>query len=178
MLVYSLCFYGKLRAENERVNDFNSALQQLTAELLHIMYAAPGVGLAAPQVGVNKRIMVFNDKAGSAPRSKVLATEKVLINPEIIARSAETKLGDEGCLSFPKIYGKVPRSTWIDISYQTITGEVRQERMQGYSAVVFQHEYDHLDGVLLVDRLVPGDKERNRPHLDKLIKRYGPGGVL
>lgn len=168
----------QLRAENIRVTQFDERLRKVTDDLLQSMYASEGMGLAAPQVGINERIMVFNAEAGSKPRSLILSTEKVLINPDITGTSADTELGEEGCLSFPRVFGNVARHTWIDVRYQSITGEERAERFEGNAAVVFQHEYDHLDGVLFIDKLVPQDKTRNRLHLERLIRQYGPDGAI
>jgi peptide deformylase len=169
----------QLRAENAVVTEFDDKLRKTVQDLLHVMYTALGIGLAAPQVGINQRIMVFNENAGRGASKKTREeSEKVLINPLITSHSAETRLGNEGCLSFPRVHGKVRRHTSITISYQTINGEPKQERLEGFRAVVFQHEYDHLQGVLLADRLVEADKVREKDNLDRLVAKYGPGGAI
>jgi peptide deformylase len=169
----------QLRAENAVVTEFDEALKKTVQDLLHVMYTAPGIGLAAPQVGINKRIMVFNENnSRGANRKTIKEFEKVLINPLITSQSVETRLGNEGCLSFPRVHGKVRRHTSITISYQTLTGESVIEKLEGFRAVVFQHEYDHLQGVLLADRLVEADKARERDNLDRLVAKYGPGGAI
>ena len=123
--------------------------------MLLVMRAADGIGLAAPQVGVNKRVMVFNDKADDG----------------------KSDIREEGCLSFPQINGDVVRSTWIDVEYATVAGEVTKKRFDGMAARVFQHEYDHLDKILFIDRFDENDRAMNQKRLDKYIKKYGPGGA-
>jgi peptide deformylase len=142
------------------------------------MYASNGMGLAAPQVGINQRIMVFNAKYdGRKSRESILSTEKILINPDITERSEDMNIDEEGCLSFPRVYGDVLRHDRIGIRYQTITGDVKEEVLQGDTAMVFQHEYDHLDGVLFIDKLQPASKIKTKAHLARLIRNYGPGGA-
>ena len=112
------------------------------------MYASDGIGLAAPQVGVNKRLMVFNELG--APDQK--EHEMVLVNPSIVSKSEEKASGEEGCLSFPQIYGYVSRHKWIEVEYQNLDGNKIVKRFEDKPSVIFQHEYDHLDkvGELLV----------------------------
>lgn len=108
-----------------------------------------GVGIAAPQVGVSRRMVVVQrvDKQGTP--------FEVYVNPRIVSRSAELAIGGEGCLSIPDKRGDVPRATWIELEYRDpITFERRVERIEGFAAVIFQHELDHLDGVLYIDRAV------------------------
>lgn len=121
---------------------FDDKLKQLSKEMLMIMYAADGVGLAAPQIGVNKRLMVFNEEG-----EEDYGDEMVLANPKIVKASEVLKLGAEGCLSFPKIRGRVERHEWIEVEYQNLAGETVHHRFTGLSSVIFQHEYDHLDKV-------------------------------
>lgn len=125
------------------VTVFDEALRKLTDEMLLVMYASDGIGLAAPQVGINKRIMVFNEFG--EPKKK--EHEMVLINPIIVSKSTEMASGEEGCLSFPQIRGKVDRHVWIEVQYQNIAGAKVSKRFEKYPAVIFQHEYDHLDKV-------------------------------
>lgn len=166
--------HPKLREENVLITVFDDSLQKFIDEMLLAMYQADGIGLAAPQVGINKRLMVFNP-SGDITLPKF---EKVLINPFIVAHSNETELGEEGCLSFPHIYGDVRRYTWIDVEYQDRHSNPMKERFEGKPAIIFQHEYDHLDKVLLVDRLEPEDKIQAQPRIDRLIKKYGVGGAI
>ena len=166
--------HPQLRELNEDITDFGDSLEKMANEMLLVMYAADGIGLAAPQVGINKRLMVFNEKG--EPEEKEF--EKVLVNPSIVASSEETDMKDEGCLSFPQIYGQVQRSTWVDVKYQDMSGAVVKERFQGFPARIFQHEYDHLDKTLFIDRMIEEDQVKMKRRLDKLIKKYGPGGAI
>ena len=163
----------KLRSENAVVSVFDDALRQRASEMLLVMYAADGIGLAAPQVGLNERLMVFNELGDPSKPDK----EMVLVNPTILSKSDKTDLREEGCLSFPLINGKVERSTAIEVQYQSLTGETVQKKFEGMPARIFQHEYDHLDKVLFIDRLVPEDKAINQKRLDKYVKKYGPGAL-
>ena len=146
--------------------------------MLHVMYKSKGIGLAAPQVGINKRIMVFNHLAELMPRSVARNAETVLINPKISQRSENIVYNEEQCLSFPRIAGEVGRSDSLNVCYQTESGEKREKVMEGDEAIVFQHEYDHLDGVFLIDHFNEEDRARNQVNLDKLISKYGPGGAV
>ena len=169
----------QLRAENAVVTDFDEELRTTAKEMLIVMYASAGIGLAAPQVGVNKRLMVFNEKAGTTRSTAFLEEyEKILINPVITGASTKKVLGDEGCLSFPQIYGKVSRHIWVELDYHNLVGEKLSTRFVGKPAIIFQHEYDHLDKVLFIDRLQPKDLEANKRLLERHIKKYGPGGAL
>lgn len=107
-----------------------------------------GVGIAAPQVGILRRVVVVQrlDKAGEP--------FEVYVNPEIVAYGDEWALGSEGCLSVPDRRGEVQRATHIELTYRdAVTFEPRSEVVEGFTAVIFQHEIDHLDGVLYIDRL-------------------------
>ena len=163
--------HPKLRTDNDAIGAFDEDLVKLSSEMLLVMRAADGIGLAAPQVGVNKRLMVFNDKADSGK------SDMVLVNPQILSKSEETDIREEGCLSFPQINGDVVRSVWIEVEYATTAGGIVQKRFEGMSARIFQHEYDHLDKILFIDRLDEKDRALNQKRLDKYIKKYGPGGL-
>jgi len=163
----------KLRQKNENITEFDDALLKTAEEMLLVMYASNGIGLAAPQVGINKRLMVFNE-AGNPDKPD---SEMILVNPVFLSKSDATDLKEEGCLSFPQIDGKVYRHTSIEVEYQTVTGEKIVKQFQDMPARIFQHEYDHLDQVLFIDRLVPEDKAINQKRLDKYVKKYGPGAA-
>jgi len=139
--------HPKLRAENEPITVFDDSVRKIAMEMLLVMYAADGLGLAAPQVGINKRIMVFNEQGEADAKD----TEIILINPRIVASSSERKLSEEGCLSFPLIYGDVERAAWIEVEYQTLDGTTVTKRFEDRPAVIFQHEYDHLDKVRMTE---------------------------
>lgn len=131
-----------LKTKAARVTEFDDALLRLTQEMLLTMRVNEGVGLAANQVGRLKRVLV------AATEDE----EYVLVNPVIEARSEETETGPEGCLSIPGIQVEVERPVAVTVSGQTATGEGRRLEADGLLARIVQHEVDHLDGVLILDR--------------------------
>mmetsp|Transcript_2754 Transcript_2754/g.7658 ORF Transcript_2754/g.7658 Transcript_2754/m.7658 type:complete len:244 (-) Transcript_2754:93-824(-) len=163
-----------LRAENEEIIEFDDDLKQLAKEMFAIMYASNGVGLAAPQLGINKRLMVYNPEGDP----KKWLSEIVLCNPNIEHFSAATTLEEEGCLSFPGFTADVVRSANIKVVFQSLTGKQKRKKLRGWEARIFQHEYDHLDGTLYVDRLKKGERAKVEEPLDGLIAAYNanPGG--
>lgn len=124
---------------------------QLAADLLETMYAAPGRGLAAPQVGVLKRLFVMDVAWKTGPPDP-----SVCINPTILWRSDEVAEGDEGCLSIPGISARVARAVAIRLAWTTLDGDRREADLTGFAAICAQHECDHLDGLVTFDRLSPG----------------------
>jgi len=157
----------RLRAVNARVGVFNEDLKRLSHEMLKVMYEDDGVGLAAPQVGVNIRLMVFNETAKPGDPA-----EKVLVNPTILAKSKTTDMDIEGCLSFPDMYQKIERHLKIEVRYQDLEGEEHEMVLTDFPARVFQHEYDHLQGILFHDRMKPGELEKARAQLVELEQTY------
>jgi peptide deformylase len=133
----------------EPVTEFNDELRKFVADLFETMYSAQGIGLAAPQVGVSKRITVIDLSLGKEPKEKL-----VLINPEII--SSDGKLyEEEGCLSFPEIREKVQRAAKVRIRAQDERGKWFEMDGEELLSRAFQHEIDHLDGVLFIFRMSP-----------------------
>lgn len=129
----------------ERVTDETRALMN---DMLETMYAAPGIGLAAIQVGVPQRIICMDlsrEGEEKAPR--------FFVNPEILWASEETAPYEEGCLSVPEIYDEVQRPAKVKLRYQNYAGETVEEDAEGLYAVCIQHEMDHLEGVLFIDHL-------------------------
>jgi peptide deformylase len=123
-------------------------LNRLITDMLDTMHEAPGVGLAAPQVGMPYRMFVA--VIGEVEEE---LEDRVFINPVILDRDGFDVL-EEGCLSFPNLYGLVERATWIKVKYQDESFKEHTEEFSGFSARVVQHETDHLDGILLNDRAV------------------------
>lgn len=121
--------------------------RKLCDDMAETMYAAPGVGLAAPQIGVSKRIFVI-DIATADEKSDL----RVFINPEFVAREGET-VWEEGCLSFPGIHEEVQRAAKVTVRAQGLDGNVFEVTAEGLLAIAIQHEYDHLEGTLMVDRV-------------------------
>lgn len=134
----------KARAVAEGDGD---TVRDLAARMLATMYAAPGIGLAAPQVGVGLRLVVLD----VGPREK--PEPMVLVNPEIVAQSAERAIREEGCLSLPGQFADVERPARIRLRWRELDGARREMEAQGLLGVCLQHEIDHLDGVLFVDHL-------------------------
>lgn len=138
----------RLKAKAKRVEKVDAEIAKLMDDMLETMYAAPGVGLAAPQIGVGKRVIVV-DASDDDKEAQPLK----MANPEIIWESDETKMYEEGCLSLPEQYDEVERSATIKVRYLDHQNEVREIEADGLLAVVIQHEMDHLEGTLFVDHL-------------------------
>jgi peptide deformylase len=133
-----------LRDHAHVVRQFDGQLRKLAFHMIDVMRDAPGVGLAAPQLGVSKRLIVY--EVGDEEEPHILA------NPEIVWRSDEVEDGEEGCLSVPDVVVPVDRSTSIEVRGQDVHGDPLEIRAEGLEARVIQHEVDHLDGVLILDR--------------------------
>ncbi|WP_430473518.1 peptide deformylase [Thalassospira lucentensis] len=138
----------RLKKECEPVTDVNDEIRQLLDDMLETMYAAPGIGLAAPQIGVMKRVVVM-DVSDEEEKSKPLK----LINPEIIWESGEMAVYQEGCLSIPDQYADVERPAEVGMRYLDENGKEHEIEADGLLATCIQHEIDHLDGVLFTDYL-------------------------
>jgi peptide deformylase len=139
-----------LRHKARKVTDFGSEFQTLVDDMVETMHEAPGVGLAAPQVGESMRLIVveFGDEEDEEAPAKLYA----MANPEITRRSDETLIGAEGCLSIPGIQGEVDRAAAVTVKGLNRHGRPMTVKAKGWMARIFQHEIDHLDGVLFVDR--------------------------
>jgi peptide deformylase len=123
-------------------------LRALMDDMLQTMYAAPGIGLAAIQIGVPKRVIVMDLSRGEGEKAP-----RYFVNPEITWRSEETLPYEEGCLSVPEIYDEVERPARVKLRYLGYDGQAVEEEAEGVFAVCIQHEMDHLDGVLFIDHL-------------------------
>ncbi len=158
----------RLRAKNAPIENFDEQLAQLAAAMFEAMYRTGGVGLAAPQVGVNRQLLVFNEEG--KPEAK--EHEVVLCNPRVVSKSKDRVSGEEGCLSFPGIYAPVLRHESVVIEAEDLQGETFEKEFSAWEARIFQHEFDHLDGVLFIDRFSPSDKTRLKPALLDLKRAY------
>lgn len=140
-----------LRRKARKVTDFGTELQALIDDMIETMRQAPGVGLAAPQVDESVRVIVveYPEKEDDEESPLKLYT---MVNPRITRKSEETIVGTEGCLSVPGILGDVERPTAITVKGQNRHGQAYTLKAKGWLARIFQHEVDHLDGVLFVDR--------------------------
>lgn len=146
-----LRIYGDaiLRLKAEPVAALDDALLDFAQNLKHTMYLRDGVGLAAPQVGASIRMVVIDPFWAREGHSK---EPLVMINPEVLESSGEST-NEEGCISIPGIFAYVTRPSTITVSFTDLEGESRTARLEGFPAIVAQHEIDHLDGVLFVDRV-------------------------
>ena len=158
----------RLRAPNAPIGCFDESLQKLANEMFEVMYDDDGVGLAAPQVGANVRLMVFNETGDKEKKE----AEVVLVNPRIISTSKDAKVFEEGCLSFPNMYGDVIRPSKVRVRAQDLAGKTFVINISGFPARIFQHEYDHLQGALFCDRLVPEALTEMRKELIKMEETY------
>jgi peptide deformylase len=146
-----------LRRKARPVTKFDKDLQTLIDDMIETMRAAPGVGLAAPQVGVPERVIVVEyaepeeGVEGEEPK-EVEPKLYVMVNPEIVKVSQETEVGVEGCLSIPKLVGEVERTYEIRLKGLNRRGQPVKLKAQGWLARIFQHEVDHVNGVLFTDR--------------------------
>jgi peptide deformylase len=153
-----------LRVRCRRVETFDDGLRKLAANMVETMHAAPGVGLAAPQVGVDLRLAVVDVSVGEDPTAV-----RVLVNPEIVRREG-LETDTEGCLSLPGITDKVDRPFTITLRAQGLDGQPFELQAEEYLARAICHEVDHLDGVLFTDHLRGLRKERARRQLKRLAE--------
>lgn len=141
----------------ERVDD---ETRRLAADMLETMYDAPGIGLAAPQIAVSRRLIVMDIARDEEPKSPI-----VMFNPEIVSLGDEPRVHEEGCLSIPDIFAEVERPAFCRVRYIDEAGMAQETDCTGILATVVQHEIDHLDGVLFIDHL-------SRLRRDRLVKKF------
>ncbi|MDD4479148.1 MAG: peptide deformylase [Mesotoga sp.] len=149
-----------LRLVSKKIEVFDEKLREFVEELSKAMYVEDGVGLAAPQVGVSKRIFVYD--AGEGIR--------VVINPEFLWKSEETVQMEEGCLSIPGIYADLFRPSSVKLRYQDVEGNFHEEELSEYAARIVQHEADHLEGVLFVDHLSSAKRALLKSKLNQIMR--------
>ena len=136
-----------LREKCAPVQPNDTSIEKLVSDMAQTMYAAPGVGLAAPQVGVLKQVVTIDITRD--PKRKNLI---VLVNPTIVWQEGQT-VGEEGCLSLPEVYDDVKRAQAVRVSYFDLNGKIHEITGEGFLARAFQHEIDHLNGILFIDHL-------------------------
>ena len=157
----------RLRVTAKPVKRVDEALLEAIPRLFEVMYRARGIGLAGPQVGLDRRIIVANLTGNPENGDQ----ERVFVDPEIIERVGE-KREDEGCLSFPGMSVVTVRAEKVEVRYLDLEGREIRRAAEGLEAKFFQHEIDHLDGVLLLDRMTPADKKQWAPLLKDLEREY------
>ncbi len=155
----------RLKKKSLPVAVFNERLGELAARMLEIMRECKGVGLAAPQVGLNIRLFVIN------PTGKP-EDDKVYVNPVLSEPAGENEEKDEGCLSIPEIEVSITRPTILKMHAQDVFGQHFEQAASGFISRIWQHENDHLDGRLIIDRMTPVAKMTHRKQLKKLEDDY------
>ncbi|WP_179380076.1 peptide deformylase [Jannaschia marina] len=153
------------------VADLTDARRALAADMLETMYDAPGIGLAAPQVGVSERLIVLDcvKEEGEKPRPYVM------FNPEVVAASDVTSVYEEGCLSIPEQYAEITRPAEVEVRWIDMDGTERTEAFEGLWATCVQHEIDHLEGKLFIDYLGPMKRQLITRRMQKLKREMARG---
>lgn len=144
--------------------EYDDSIKNIVCQMIDEMYSGKGLGLAAPQIGIKKRIVVFDESCGEKDDSL-----RCVINPDIVDSSKNIVSSQEGCLSLPGIKLAVPRHDWVTVSYSDINGDRKTEKFQGLSSIIIQHEIDHLNGITLLDKV---NRKSKRAALS--IYRKGP----
>ncbi len=161
----------RLKTVAKPVSAIGTDIARLADDMLETMYDAPGIGLAAPQVGVLSRLLVMDavKEEGASPRPMVL------INPEILWSSEDRSVYDEGCLSIPEHYAEVERPAEVRIRWTGLDGKLAEEHFKGLWATCVQHEIDHLDGKLFIDYLKPLRRQMITRKMAKLKRELARG---
>jgi peptide deformylase len=157
---------ARLRFASEPVGPVTDEIRTLATDMLETMYDAPGVGLAAIQIGVPKRVVTIDTSKDDNDRQP-----QIFLDPEIVWASEEKRVYDEGCLSIPEFYGEVERPDRVRVRFRGLDGEVREIDADGLLATCIQHEIDHLDGVLFIDHLSKLKRDRVVKKFAKAAKR-------
>jgi peptide deformylase len=156
----------RLRLVSKPVAKIDAATKKLVEEMFETMYEAPGIGLAAIQIGEPRRIVTMDLAKKDEPKEP-----QVFINPEIVAHSGEKNIHEEGCLSIPEYYEEVERPAEVTVRYLDLEGKKREVEATGLLATCLQHEIDHLDGVLFIDHI-------SKLKRDRVIKKYTKAAKL
>jgi peptide deformylase len=166
---HKLIYYGHdtLTEVAKEVETFDSSLVELTNEMLHLMKRANGVGLAAPQINISRRIIVV-DLSHNESGPKI-----AIINPQIISESKKLVSYEEGCLSVPGIYEEIMRPADVKVKGYSPDGKKLEFKADAFFARVIQHEIDHLDGILFIDRLEEFIRKEYTKELKKIRKMNG-----
>ena len=157
---------AQLRRISEPVSAITDEIRTLARDMIETMYDAPGVGLAAIQIGVAKRVVTID-----ASKDENAKNPTVYLNPEIVWSSEERRVYDEGCLSIPEFYGEVERPDRVRVRYMNLDGQSVEQEADGLLATCLQHEIDHLNGVLFIDHLSKLKRDRVMKKFTKAAKR-------
>jgi peptide deformylase len=165
-MILPILKYGalELRTVSKPVEAFDDELEKISKNMIETMYGAPGIGLAAPQIGLNIRLTTIDLSVGEDPNQLI-----VICNPEIISTEGEQK-NEEGCLSIPDFSEPLVRPLKMSVSGLNLKGEHVRYEAEGLLARCFSHEIDHLNGILFVDRLSPLKRTLIRNKIKKLAK--------
>jgi peptide deformylase len=161
----------RLKVKCEPVAAVDAEIAKLMDDMLDTMYLAPGIGLAAPQVGVTKRVLVVDVSPKDGPRDPIR-----MANPEIVWHSDDLAVYEEGCLSLPEQYAEVERPKTVRFRYLDEKGVLREREAEGLLATCIQHEIDHLDGIIFVDHLSALKRRMILRKLAKLKKQQALAG--
>jgi peptide deformylase len=156
----------RLRLVSKPVGKVDAAIRKLVEDMFETMYGAPGIGLAAVQVGVPRRVVTMDLAKKDEPRNP-----KVYINPEILWASEERSIYEEGCLSIPEYYEEVERAAQVKVRYTDLDGNAQEVEANGLLATCLQHEVDHLNGVLFIDHISKLKRSRVIKKFAKAAKR-------
>jgi peptide deformylase len=156
----------RLRSVSKPVSEISDEIRALVADMFETMYEAPGIGLAAIQIGVPSRVIVMD-----LSKREAEAEPRVFINPEIVWSSQETSPYEEGCLSIPDIHEDVERPSRVRIRYLDLDAKQQESDAEGLFAICIQHEVDHLNGVLFIDHISKLKRERIIKKFTKAAKR-------
>lgn len=149
-----------LRQKALALESVDDGTRALIADMFETMYAAPGIGLAAPQIGISRRVIVLDPARQDEPNQPI-----AMINPEIVRFGEAVRVHEEGCLSIPDVYAEVERPASLTVRFIDEHGTLRERDYEGLAATIIQHEIDHLNGVLFVDHL-------SRLRRELLIKKF------
>ncbi|MDR2469416.1 MAG: peptide deformylase [Tannerella sp.] len=171
-MILPIYTYGQsvLREKAKPVEETYSGLRALVKNMFETMYNADGIGLAAPQVGLSLRLLVIDADALSKKHPECRNFKRVMINPEIVEKSEADITREEGCLSFPGIHENVTRAAALRVRYLDEAFMVREEALEGFTARVVQHEYEHLEGGMFIDHISSIRKQLNKSKLNAIIR--------
>ncbi|NQU42475.1 peptide deformylase [bacterium] len=182
MAIQKIRIYGDpcLKAHAERVEYFDQSLRSLARDMGETMYANRGIGLAASQIGVNLRVFVMDLDWVDEENGEQVARRnlRVFANPEIVEEASEDEAIPEACLSLPDLEGEVFRPVWVKLRWQDEAGRFHEEKMEGLRGRCVQHEGDHLDGILFIDRMPFAQRRLLAGKLQALKKTHAQAAAV
>ena len=171
-MVYPIVIYGSplLRKLSREIDKDHPGLRQLIADMFETMQASDGVGLAAPQIGKSIRLFVIDATPMAEDDPSLEGFQKAFINPKIVEQTGDVWTYAEGCLSLPNLREDVDRPTKLRIQYYNENFEFHDETYEGVKARIMQHEYDHLEGILFIDKIAPLKKKMIKGKLNDIAR--------